>query len=136
MTTRHKEGGHPTAPLSWTLGVLLCNLALAPPAGGVEPVGTAARLILKGKEIYQMYCATCHGTNGAGNGATAVGLVPHPTNFTSRRLMTKRTDAELRDFILDGGGPKHDCPTMPPWASILGEEDVTGMIAYLRTLAR
>lgn len=136
MKTRRKRWWHPASCASWVFFLLLCRSA-SPPAAAAGQLGSAeVSLANKGKEIYQMYCANCHGANGAGNGPTAAGLVPRPADFTNPRLMAKSTDAELREFILEGGGPKHNCPTMPSWAPILREEDVTGVVAYLRTLAR
>lgn len=138
MTFRRKRGWHPRSGAKWALALLLCNPALPHPAAADESAGTdsATLAVAKGKEIYQMYCANCHGAGGAGNGPTAAGLVPRPTDFTNRHLMARITDGELREFILEGGGPKHNCPTMPSWIPILRDEDVTEVVAYLRTLAR
>src|ERR1700750_1425484 len=35
-----------------------------------------------GKELYQAYCASCHGTGGQGNGPVASALKTPPTDLT------------------------------------------------------
>ncbi|MEJ2616608.1 MAG: cytochrome c, partial [Ignavibacteriaceae bacterium] len=39
-------------------------------------------LISKGKTLYQSNCASCHGTNGKGDGPASQGLNPPPRNYT------------------------------------------------------
>ncbi|MEJ2617606.1 MAG: cytochrome c [Ignavibacteriaceae bacterium] len=39
-------------------------------------------LISKGKALYQSNCASCHGTNGKGDGPASQGLNPPPRNYT------------------------------------------------------
>jgi len=41
----------------------------------------SAELASKGKEIYNVNCASCHGTEGKGDGIAAAALNPHPRNF-------------------------------------------------------
>uniref|UniRef100_UPI001C3E5745 c-type cytochrome n=1 Tax=Picosynechococcus sp. (strain ATCC 27264 / PCC 7002 / PR-6) TaxID=32049 RepID=UPI001C3E5745 len=40
-------------------------------------------LVEKGKTIFQTTCATCHGTEGKGDGIAGATLNPKPRNFTS-----------------------------------------------------
>lgn len=40
-------------------------------------------LVAKGKELYTVQCAVCHGASGAGDGPGAVALNPKPRDFTS-----------------------------------------------------
>lgn len=40
-------------------------------------------LIAKGKNLFALNCASCHGTNGQGNGPAAAALNPKPRDFTS-----------------------------------------------------
>jgi len=44
-----------------------------------------------GKEIYDDYCATCHGINGKGNGPSADEMKTKPTDFTSGMYEFKST---------------------------------------------
>jgi mono/diheme cytochrome c family protein len=65
--------------------------------GGAAPPGAAAganvdvstllkptpELIAKGKSLFALNCASCHGTSGQGNGPAAAALNPKPRDFTS-----------------------------------------------------
>lgn len=43
--------------------------------------------ISKGKQLYAINCASCHGTKGYGDGVLAEGLEPAPSNFFDSELM-------------------------------------------------
>lgn len=139
MILRRRRGRHRASPIGCAVVFLLtlpgwANAAAAGGTPGAESSPTVE--YSKGKEVYQMYCSTCHGLSGEGNGPIAAGLTPRPTDFTDRAVMARLTDAEVTEFITQGGGPTHNCPTMPSWAPILRPEDVTSVVAYVRTLAR
>ena len=128
---------HP--PLTWAVLLLIVGPIWARPASAGDVPGAQSSPTIelaKGKEVYQMYCTTCHGASGEGNGPIAAGLTPRPTDFTDRAILAKRTDAELAEFVTQGGGPTHNCPTMPSWAPILRKEDVLSVVAYLRSFQR
>jgi cbb3-type cytochrome c oxidase subunit III len=84
----------------------------------------------EGKKIYDMNCATCHGSKGAGDGAAAAGLNPKPRNFTEGKFKYGSTDKDLFNLISKGKGP------MPAWGSILKENQIYDVIAYIRTLKK
>lgn len=85
-----------------------------------------------GKAKYNQFCATCHGASGKGDGPAAAALNPKPRNLSA----TKRSDAELKKIIKEGGAANGMSPLMPPWGPSLSEQDVTNLIAYIRSLAK
>ena len=61
-------------------------------AGGAQPAASVdvqallkptPALIAKGKSIFEVNCASCHGTNGKGDGPAASALNPKPRDYTS-----------------------------------------------------
>jgi mono/diheme cytochrome c family protein len=84
----------------------------------------------EGKKIYDMNCAMCHGPKGAGDGAAAAALNPKPRNFTEGKFKYGSTDKDLFNLISKGKGP------MPPWGSVLKENQIYDVIAYIRTLKK
>lgn len=42
---------------------------------------TSEKKVASGEELFQSYCAICHGTNGAGNGAMTEHLKLPPADF-------------------------------------------------------
>ena len=85
-----------------------------------------------GNEIFLKYCSTCHGKTGEGNGPASASLDPKPENF-------KETQASLDDSYLfwrisEGGAMEPFTSGMPPWKSVLKEEQIWQVIAFIRSL--
>ena len=71
-----------------------------------------------GAEIYQRYCASCHGADGRGDGPAAATLDPLPSDLTAiaRRRAGKFPHSEIHE-IVDGRAvlPAHGTRAMPVW---------------------
>ncbi len=86
-------------------------------------------------QLFKFYCAHCHGLEGKGNGPNIGKEFPvDPRNFTESEEMEKLSDADIKNVILDGGPSMSKSPMMPPWGKTLTEEDVDGLVKYLRKL--
>jgi mono/diheme cytochrome c family protein len=88
-------------------------------------------LIAKGKEQYNTLCATCHGTNGDGEGIAGAALNPKPRNFLKMEGWTFGTKfidlyKTLQEGIIKNGMSAYEY--LPP-------EERTGIIHYVRTFA-
>jgi mono/diheme cytochrome c family protein len=74
-----------------------------------------------GKEMYNAYCASCHGADGKGNGPAAPALKVSPTNLT---LLTARNHGSFPEThvaaVLQGDAmtPAHGSKDMPVWGPI------------------
>lgn len=77
---------------------------------------------IKGKQIYDGNCQTCHGINGAPR-------YPGAPNFLRRERM-EFSDAMLINSLRTG---KNLCPS---WRSTLTELDMADVVTYIRTLGR
>ncbi|MFQ5666216.1 MAG: c-type cytochrome [Candidatus Binatia bacterium] len=92
--------------------------------------------VAKGKVTYQKYCASCHGSNGKGNGPVAALLNnPKPRDHTDGAFMENLSDAYLADIITRGGAAVGRSPLMPA-GKTLTKEEIANLVAYLRALAR
>lgn len=89
-----------------------------------------------GKAKYDMYCATCHGAGGMGDGAASAALTPKPRNFQDPVVMGKKTDADLKKVIKEGGAAVGLSTTMPAWGTAMTDVDIDNVIAYIRTLGK
>jgi mono/diheme cytochrome c family protein len=74
-----------------------------------------------GKEMYTAYCATCHGTDGKGNGPAANALKNPPANLTTLSSSNggkfpslKISEAIRGDSTISAHGSKE----MPVWGSL------------------
>ena len=114
-----------------------------PAAAPGSPVASVS-----GAYAFRTYCASCHGTDGRGEGPLAENLRFHPPDLT---LVAKRhggefpTDKVIR--IVDGRNPLkgHGGPDMPIWGDAFrnaetGYDDesarakIRGVVDYLKTL--
>lgn len=89
------------------------------------------------KQVFEFYCAQCHGVNGDGKGIN-VGkdFSTDPRNFTITADMEKRSDADIKGVIRDGGPSISKSPLMPPWGTTLSAAEVDGLLAHIRKLCK
>ena len=55
-----------------------------------------------GQTLFSNHCASCHGEEGLGDGAQAMGMEPAPTNFTDHERYRQRTLYGLYNTITQG----------------------------------
>lgn len=89
-----------------------------------------------GKAKFQQLCASCHGATGKGDGVASAALNPKPRNLSDAAYMKTRTDADLKNVILNGGAAIGKSASMPPWKASLQGADVDNLIAFIRTLSK
>ena len=88
-----------------------------------------------GKELYQNYCAHCHGDTGDGKGSAHAFFRPKPRDFTSGKYKIRTTPSgelptteDIR-YIIREGMPFSGMPAFPN----LSEEEITNLAYYLKT---
>lgn len=129
-----------------TVVVLLCVAAPATQANELDPL-----LGYSGPQLYQRFCASCHGPQGYGDGPVAATLkvmVPDLTRIARRQQNGEFPEERIRE-IVDGRAvlPAHGLRDMPVWGYELeaqappdqpGRAAAQGLIdklvAYLRSI--
>ena len=86
----------------------------------------------KGQEVYNTYCALCHGPTGLGDGVGAAALDPKPRDLSSAAILETYTDEYLVNVITNGGMAVGKSPAMPPWGGIVSPEDIENVVAHIR----
>jgi mono/diheme cytochrome c family protein len=76
--------------------------------------------------LYKTKCAACHGADG--KGATAVGKADSIRDLSSADVQGQ-TDAQLNAIITNGKDK------MPGYGKSLKPEQVTSLVAYIRSIA-
>ncbi|MDP6625374.1 MAG: cytochrome c [Nitrospinota bacterium] len=89
-----------------------------------------------GKELYEYYCALCHGTTGEGDGVHSFNLKTPPAKHTDATHMAALSDAQIRKVIKEGGSTFDRSPQMPRWGGVLTDKEVSNLTAFIRTLAQ
>lgn len=86
------------------------------------------------QRTYLAHCATCHGSNGQGSWRATI-LLMRPGNLAEARTMDGLSDEYLFTLIKHGGAPIGK-PGMPAFGFHLSDDEIWGVIAYLRSLPK
>jgi mono/diheme cytochrome c family protein len=100
-----------------------------------NPFANDQKAIEAGKAIYETNCATCHGTEGMGDGPAAESLDPKPAMLADGAMMGDLSDGYLFWRVSKGGQMEPFNSAMPAWEAGLTEEQRWQVISYVRTLA-
>jgi hypothetical protein len=93
-----------------------------------NPLRIDARLLARGHERFDIYCAPCHGKVGDGNGITKkIGDVPTVANLHDKRIV-EMPDGEIFNTITFGKN------TMGAYGPIIPAQDRWAIVAYVRAL--
>ena len=100
-----------------------------------------------GKEMFDSYCAVCHGKNGKGNGPAASALKTPPTDLT---LLAKKSDGKYPAShvaaVIRGQAttPSHGSQDMPVWGPLFSsisqghesqvQQRITNLVTYIESL--
>jgi hypothetical protein len=93
-----------------------------------NPLPVTAKLLQRGQERFDIYCAPCHGRLGDGNGITKkLGLMSAVANLQDKRIV-EMTDGEIFNTVTHGKN------LMGAYGPLVPVEDRWAIIAYLRAL--
>ncbi|MBI4400684.1 MAG: c-type cytochrome [Nitrospirae bacterium] len=104
--------------------------------------------VAKGRQLYNYYCAGCHGAHGRQNEGYNWGHMPdpRPKDLSAKVEMSTLKDEEIfatisrdmKDTTPEVGDKIGDdefaVPTMPTFKYTLSEEEIWAIVAYVRTL--
>jgi mono/diheme cytochrome c family protein len=110
------------------VGCLAASAQTAPPTSGsqaakpeIKHVPASYTSPSSGKEMYDSYCASCHGVDGKGDGPAAPALKAVPTNLTTLAVKNSGTFPAAHVATKIQGGamiPAHGSKEMPVWGPI------------------
>ena len=91
------------------------------PKKTIKHVPLTATSPSSGQEMYKTYCASCHGTDGKGNGPAASALKMPPADLTQLAKTNggKFPDLKVASTIRgESNIPAHGTPEMPVWGQL------------------
>jgi Cu/Ag efflux protein CusF len=88
-----------------------------------------------GQRDYVLYCSSCHGETGNGDGPLAGSLNPKPAKHSDGEYMNSLSDAHMFQVIKLGGTAVGKSPMMAGWGGTLSEDQISGLVAFIRSLA-
>jgi len=130
-----------TCGLSLSLALLAGLVACGGP-GFDAPMSLGGRMVEpetlnRGRDVFNRFCATCHGYDGKADTSQARQLDPRPRDLTQaqfKRVTTPGalpTDAELSTLIRNG----IPGTGMPAWPNLQGD-DLDAVMQYLKTFSQ
>lgn len=101
----------------------------APPeaAGRSNPIPRTRDSINRGMELFQSYCAVCHGPRGKGDGPTAAGLKQKLPDLSI--MGGHHSDGDLAWKIANGRG------AMPAWKGSIEQNDIWHLVNFIKSLS-
>jgi len=100
-----------------------------------------------GKQMYNSYCAVCHGTDGKGSGPAASAMKTSPTDLTglAKKEGGKYPSAHVASVIRGrASNPAHGSQDMPVWGPLFSsisqghesqvQQRISNLVAYIDTL--
>lgn len=91
----------------------------------------------RAQQMFATVCATCHGTDGTGNGPAAENLNPKPRNYTDPAWQASVTDDDIKKIILLGGQGVGKSAMMPGQPQLKDEPEVLdGLVKIIRGFAK
>jgi cytochrome c553 len=85
------------------------------------------------KAVYEKSCAKCHGADGKGQ--TKMGQKLGCKDYTDAKVQTDLTDAAATKAIKEGYKDSDGKTLMKP-AEDLSDDDIKGLVAYIRTFKK
>ena len=90
----------------------------------------------RGRKIYLLACAPCHGVQGDGKGPAAIDFDPEPRNFRRGAYKFRTTvsgalplDSDIVRTVREGVPGTE----MPRWKNVLSEHDIHAVVQYIKT---
>jgi len=146
MKSRGLIGAMPVA-LAAVLVATSCSKKEAQPAAPTETAAPAAETVAAapaagdaGATVYQMYCVTCHGASGKGDGVAAASLNPKPADLSVGAFKydtngngTKGDVDDIKAIIHDGAAKHGGSPLMAPWP-MLSADQLQAVAEYVKSM--
>ena len=109
------------------IAMLLVLSACEPPEPAAPPGFDAPEAWARGRELFLVHCAICHGERADGQGPRRGSLTPPPASFRDPSWRERTSPGHVFRTVREGvrGTP------MPPWKAVLGERETWDVVAYL-----
>ncbi|HEY5656756.1 MAG TPA: cytochrome c [Myxococcota bacterium] len=116
-------------------------VAAAALAALLAPTVALAGDAAAGKTTYTMFCSSCHGDGGKGDGPVAAVLNPPPRDLSKGDFKFDTdgdgktgTDQDILNVITNGAAKYGGSAQMAAWGGSISESDRANILAYVRSL--
>ncbi len=97
----------------------------------------AATNLEAGSKVVARRCAQCHGATGMGDGKALqeLNIKVKPKPWPDKAAMAKFSDTQLTQIITLGGKGVGKSGSMPKFQNKLSDDQISDVVAYIRSLA-
>lgn len=115
----------------WALRGLRSDATVAAPPSKTPAAATEPQPHARGRLVFQVHCARCHGPGGKGDGPDAASLHPPPRNLTTAPWRTVATADSVRRTVREG----IPGTMMPSLAAGLSPRELDVVVDYVLSIA-
>ena len=90
----------------------------------------------QGKQLFEQYCAICHGQSGEGDGFNAYNLNPKPHSLADSTYMKALSYEYMTETISFGGKGVNKSVLMPAYQNTLSKTQISNVVAYIETFTQ
>ena len=138
-----KEPGAAIEPAATAPGAVTAPTdasAATPAPAAATAAATTAAAGDAGASAYGMYCVTCHGATGKGDGVAAAALNPKPADFSVGAFKydangngSKGEVDDIKAIVHDGAAKHGGSALMAPWP-MLSADQLQAVAEYVKSL--
>jgi mono/diheme cytochrome c family protein len=103
----------------------------APFAGQKNPHEGDAASAAAGKQVYDTYCAACHGPELKGDGPAGAALNPKPADLTE--VAKNDPEDRIHWIISEGGAATGFSDKMVPFKGTLTDDQIWQVVTYIKS---
>ena len=90
----------------------------------------------QGQRIFYNNCVWCHADSTPAGPSNRSNLTPSPALANDGATLNGLSDEYLQNIITLGGSALSKSGMMPPWGGTLKQDDIRGVIAFMRAIAQ
>jgi mono/diheme cytochrome c family protein len=98
-----------------------------------SPLSPSPAVVARGRTLYDLHCAKCHGPTGKGDGPDKTNDLAHPAADLTRGFRARFNPDGVLFYKIWNGRIQ---PTMPAYKDTLRRNDVWAIVEYIKTMRK
>jgi mono/diheme cytochrome c family protein len=90
----------------------------------------------QGQRIFYSNCVWCHADSTPAGPSNRANVTPSPALANDGAALNALSDDYVQNIIALGGSALSKSAMMPPWGRTLKQDDISGVIAFMRAIAQ
>lgn len=90
----------------------------------------------QGQRIFYSNCVWCHADSTPAGPSNRANLTPSPALANDGTTLNGLSDDYMQNIVTLGGSALSKSAMMPPWGRTLKQDDIRGVIAFMRAIAQ